>query len=75
MSRFCPKNGGDPKLVALVDQDHEVMAEHLAQRFVLHGRVRLGAHGIAKLPLDHAERRLDVGTLVVVRRRCFFAAP
>ena len=32
----------------LMNEHHEVMTEHLAQRFVLHGSVRLGAERIAK---------------------------
>src|SRR5438093_4281955 len=61
-----PKNRGDAQLVHLVDQDHEVMAQHLGQRLVDLGGLALAPERVAKLPLDHAERGLDVRSLVVV---------
>jgi hypothetical protein len=50
-----------------MDADHEVMTENLGERFVYLGRVGLVAERIAKLPLDLAERGLNVGPLVIMR--------
>lgn len=68
-----PKIGGDPEFARFVDQDHEVVAEHLRQRLVLLCRIGLGAERVAEFPLDHTEGRLDVAALVVVREK--FLAP
>src|SRR3990167_7071263 len=67
-SSLCarPKHRIDPELVHLVDQHHEIVAEHLRQRLIDLGRLGLAAERVAKLSLDHAERALDVRPLVVV---------
>src|SRR3990170_5056898 len=66
MSLFRPKSRVNPELVHLVDQHNEIMAEHLGERFVDLSRVALAPQRVAKLPLNHAERALDVRPLVVV---------
>ena len=47
-----PEHGVNPKLVQLVDQDHEVVADELGQRFVDLGRLGLAAERVAEFPLD-----------------------
>src|SRR6266700_929537 len=61
-----PENSLDAKLMLFLDQTAEVMAEELAQDFIDHRRVGLGANRVPQLPLDHAERGLRVAALVVV---------
>lgn len=56
-----------------MNEHHEVVAEHLGERFVDLGRLGLAAKRMTKLPLDHAKRRLDVAALVVVRNEIFTA--
>lgn len=50
----------------LLNHATEVVAEDLAEHFVHHRRRRLAPHGIAELPLNHAERAFHVAPLVVV---------
>lgn len=57
----------------LVDQDHQIVAEHFAQRLVDHRHVRLAAKAVPKLPLHHAEGGFHVRPLVVVSQE--IAAP
>jgi len=54
------------QFVHFVNQDNEIMAEHLAQRFVDHRHVRLTAKPVSKLALYHGERRFNIAPLVVV---------
>ena len=49
-----------------MDQDNEIMAEHLAQRLVDHRNIRLAAKAISEFPLHHGERGLDIRPLVIV---------
>ena len=48
-----------------LNDDAEVVRQHLAQYFVQLRRLGAGAERAAELALDHAERALDVGPLVV----------
>lgn len=66
MSLFRPKSRVNAKLAHLVNQHDEIVAQHLGERFVDLGRVGLTAERVAKLTLDHAERRFDVAPLAVV---------
>ena len=66
MLASIPKDRVDPKLVHFVDQDHEIVAQHLGQRLIDLGRLALAPQRVAKLPLDHAEGALDIRPLVVV---------
>jgi len=61
-----PKRRVNSKLVHLVNQHHDVVTEHFAQRLVDHRNIRLAAERVSKLTLHYAERGFDVGTLVVV---------
>ena len=49
-----------------LDQHTQIMAEHLAQHFVELPDIALAPYRIAKLRLDHAEGRLNIGPLVVM---------
>ncbi len=42
------------------------MTENFAERFVDHRNASLTAKAVSEFTLHHAERRFDVGTLVVV---------
>ena len=52
----------------LVDDHDEIMTQNLAQCLVHHRSIRFAADEIAKLPFNHAERRFDIGPLVIVRQ-------
>ena len=56
----------NPQFVERADEAANVVAEHLAQRLVLHRHLRLGTHGITEFGLDHAEGRFGVAPLVVM---------
>ena len=49
------------------------MTKHFAKRFVDHGGISLASQRIAKLPLHHAKRRLDIGRRMVVLQELLFA--
>src|SRR5688572_11004262 len=54
-----------------MNKHHQIMAEDFAKGFIPHRNVRLAAKRIAELPLDHTERRFDVGAKVVVLQKLF----
>jgi len=66
------KHGGRSGFVDLVNHAHDVMAEHLHQKFVHLRRPRLAADLVAELALDGREGRLHVAPCVI-RRKEFFA--
>ena len=41
-----------------MNQDNEVVTQHLAQRFINHRNVRLTAEAVPEFSLHHAERQL-----------------
>src|ERR1041384_7505091 len=49
-----------------LNQDHDVMAQHLAECFIDLRRLGFASEAIAKLCLDHHERGFDVAAFVVV---------
>lgn len=63
----------DAEFVHGGNQAADVVAENLAQHFILHGHVSLAANRVAKLRFHHAEGRFDVRPLVVVLTELFAA--
>ena len=63
---ILPENRLDAKLDLAHDEAADVVAEELAEDFVLHRRVGLAHHAIAELRLDHAEHGLGIAPLMVV---------
>lgn len=53
--------------MSFVDENYEVMTQHLTKRFVDHSNVRLGPQAVPKLALHHGERGFDVRPLVVIK--------
>ena len=51
-----------------MDQDANVVTDELAKHLIDHRDRRLAAHIVSELRLDHAERALNVATLVIVRQ-------
>ena len=66
---FGPKNRVDSEFVHFVDENDEVMREHLTKRFVDNSNVRLATQAVPKLAFHHAERGFNIGPLVVVLQR------
>ena len=62
-----PKHRVYTKFAHFVDENDKVVTENLTKRFVDHRRLRLASQTVAKFPLHHAERRFDIGALVVVQ--------
>ena len=61
-----PKRWLNPQFIHGLDEAANIMIENLAQHLVRHRHVGFAAHVIAKLRLDHRERRLDIRPLVIV---------
>jgi hypothetical protein len=51
LTPFPPKHGVNPKFVHLVNQNHEIVSEHLTQDFVPHRRISAAPQTIAKFAL------------------------
>jgi len=66
---FGPKNRVDSEFVHFVDENDEVMREHLTKRFVDNSNVRLATQAVPKLAFHHAERGFNIGPLLVVLQR------
>ena len=49
-----------------LNEHTEIMAEYLAQYLIQLPDIALAPCGVAKLPLDHAESRLDIRPLVIM---------
>jgi hypothetical protein len=47
------------------------MTQHFAENLILHRHRRFRSNRIPELPLNHRERRFDVGSLVVGRKELF----
>ena len=60
LSRLLPECRLNPQLIHTLNQAAEIVRQHLAQGFVDLRCAGLAAKAVAKLCLDHAERRFDV---------------
>ena len=63
--RLSPKGRFDTEFVHALYQATKVMSKNFTKSFVDLRRARLASQTVAKLSLDHMERRLDVGSLVI----------
>lgn len=52
-----------------MNQAADVVAQHFAEHFVIHGRIGLAANVVAELGFYHADRGFNVRPLVVVRHK------
>jgi len=64
--RSAPKYRVNSQFVHFVDQHHEIVTEHFAQRLVNHRNVRLAPQPVSEFPFDHAERGFNIAALMVV---------
>ena len=71
---MIPEYRINAKLVHLLSQNHEIVAQNFAHGFVFHGGIRSAAEAVAELTLNHAEGGFDIGALVVVLRAGLIAA-
>src|SRR5205807_1146028 len=66
---FCPKYRVNAQLVHFVNENDDVMTEHLTKRFVDHRNIRLAPQVVSEFPFNHAESGLRIAALVVVLQK------
>jgi hypothetical protein len=62
-SRYPEISRVDADFIPLLNDAAEIVANDLRQRLIHHRRVCARPHGIAELPLDHAEHGFHVAAL------------